>query len=120
MSPMVGINPTLMTQLINGMKRASTTIPDVGLQVERALTSLDVPLWGPAPLRAIGRQLSEQIPSLQGRLDLILATPDGKPGKGGLLWANDSDWLSKSPAEGAVAAKTPATKLREQIKSHSL
>ncbi|WP_113704043.1 hypothetical protein [Nonomuraea lactucae] len=50
MSPTVGINPTLMTQLINGMKRASTTIPDVGLQVERALTSLNIPLWGPTPM----------------------------------------------------------------------
>ncbi|TMR91645.1 hypothetical protein [Nonomuraea basaltis] len=59
MSPMVGIDPTLMTQLINGMKRVSGTIPDVGLQVERALTSLDIPLWGPTPLRAIGLHMSE-------------------------------------------------------------
>ncbi|MEV0200112.1 DUF6571 family protein [Nonomuraea sp. NPDC050691] len=120
MSPMVGINPALMTQLINGMKRASTTIPDVGLQVERALTSLDIPLWGPTPLRAIGHQMSDQIPALQGRLDLILATPDRKSGKGGTLWANESDWLSKSPAEGAASAKTLAGKLREQIKDHTL
>ncbi|MEU4579767.1 hypothetical protein [Nonomuraea sp. NPDC023979] len=117
---MVGINPTLMTQLINGMKRAGDTLPDVGRQVERALTSLDIPLWGPGPLQAIGRQLSDQIPSLQGRLDLILAEPDRKSGKGGVLWANESAWLSKSPAEGAASAKTLATKLRDQIKSHSL
>ncbi|WP_433517656.1 hypothetical protein ACQP2T_20205 [Nonomuraea sp. CA-143628] len=120
MSPQVGINPTLMTQLINGMKRVSTTIPDVGLQVERALTSLNIPLWGPTPLPAIGRQMSDQIPSLQGRLDLILAEPDRKSGKGGILWANESDWLSKSPAEGAASAKTLATKLRDQVESHSL
>ncbi len=120
MSPMVGINPTLMTQLINGMKRAGDTLPDVGRQVERALTSLDIPLWGPGPLQTIGRQLSDQIPSLQGRLDLILAEPDRKSGKGGILWANESAWLSKSPAEGAASAKTLATKLRDQIKSHSL
>src|SRR5690242_1997412 len=99
MSPMVGINPTLMTQLINSMKRVSGTIPDVSLQVERAVASLGVELYGPA--HAIGRQMSEQIPSLQGRLDLILAEPDRKSGKGGVLWANESDWLSKSPAEGA-------------------
>ncbi|MEU0565166.1 hypothetical protein ABZ297_07210 [Nonomuraea sp. NPDC005983] len=117
---MVGINPTLMTQLINGMKRVSGTIPDVGLQVERTLTSLDIPLWGPTPLRAIGHQMSEQIPVLQGRLDLILATPDRKSGKGGILWASESDWLSKSPAEGAASAKTLVTKLREQIKGHSV
>jgi hypothetical protein len=120
MSPQVGINPTLMTQLINGMKRVSTTIPDVGLQVERALTSLNIPLWGPTPLPAIGRQMSDQIPSLQGRLDLILAEPDRKSGKGGILWANESDWLSKSPAEGAASAKTLATKIRDQIERHSL
>lgn len=49
MSPQVGINPTLMTQLINGMKRVSSTIPDVGLEVERALTSLEHPTGGPDP-----------------------------------------------------------------------
>ncbi|MBT2230444.1 hypothetical protein [Nonomuraea sp. NEAU-A123] len=120
MSPQVGINPTLMTQLINGMKRVSTTIPDVGLEVERALTSLNIQLWGPTPLPAIGRQMSDQIPALQGRLDLILAEPDRKSGKGGILWANESNWLSKSPAEGTASAKTLATKLRDQIESHSL
>ncbi|MDX3103120.1 DUF6571 family protein [Nonomuraea angiospora] len=118
MSPMVGINPTLMTQLINSMKRVSGTIPDVSLQVERAVASLGVELYGPA--HAIGRQMSEQIPSLQGRLDLILAEPDRKSGKGGVLWANESDWLSKSPAEGAASAKALATKLRDQVKGHSL
>ncbi|MFG1706710.1 hypothetical protein ACFLIM_26325 [Nonomuraea sp. M3C6] len=116
----MGINPTLMTQLINGMKRVSGTIPDVGLQVERALTSLGIRLWGPTQVHAIGRQMSDQIPSLQGRLDLILATPDRNSGKGGILWANESNWLSKSPAEGAASAKLLATKLREQIGSHSL
>ncbi|MBF8191194.1 hypothetical protein ITP53_36895 [Nonomuraea sp. K274] len=120
MSPQVGINPTLMTQLINGMKRVSSTLPDVGLQVERALTALNIQLWGPTQVHAIGRQMSDQIPVLQGRLDLILAEPDRKSGKGGILWANESDWLSKSPAEGAATAKAMATKLREQIKSHSL
>ncbi|MET7463295.1 hypothetical protein [Nonomuraea sp. NPDC005501] len=120
MSPMVGINPALMTQLINGMKRVSGTIPDVGLQVERALTSLDIPLWGPTPLGSIGRQMSEQIPALQGRLDLILATPDRESGKGGTLWANESDWLSKSPAEGAASAKAVAAELREQLEGHTL
>ncbi|MFC4009915.1 DUF6571 family protein [Nonomuraea purpurea] len=109
-----------MTQLINGMKRASDTIPDVGLQVERALTALGIRLWGPTQAHTIGRQLSDQIPALQGRLDLILATPDSTFGKGGILWANESDWLSKSPAEGAAAAKLLATKLRDQIESHAL
>ncbi|MEU8395602.1 hypothetical protein AB0C28_10470 [Nonomuraea sp. NPDC048892] len=120
MSPMVGIDPALMTRLIDGMKRVSGMIPDVDLQVERALTSLGVPLWGPSPLRDISRQMSDLIPSLQGRLDLILAEPDRTPGAGGTLWANESKWLSSSPAEGAATAKTMATKLREQVTSHSL
>ncbi|MEU8357871.1 hypothetical protein AB0C27_17800 [Nonomuraea sp. NPDC048882] len=120
MSPMVGIDPALMTRLIDGMKRVSGMIPDVDLQVERALTSLGVPLWGPSPLRDISRQMSDLIPSLQGRLDLILAEPDRTPGAGGTLWANESNWLSSSPAEGAATAKTMATKLREQVTSHSL
>lgn len=64
--------------------------------------------------------MSDQIPALQGRLDLILAEPDRKSGKGGILWANESAWLSKSPAEGAASAKALATKLRDQIESHSL
>jgi hypothetical protein len=120
MNPQVGINPTLMTQLINGMKRVSGTIPDVGRQVERALTSLDIQLWGPTALHAIGRQMSDQIPALQGRLDLILAEPDHELGKGGMLWASESDWLSKSPAEGAAAAKKLAARLRDNVGSHSL
>ncbi|WP_043629473.1 hypothetical protein [Nonomuraea candida] len=117
---MVGIDPLLMTRLINGMKRASSIIPDVDRQVEHALTSLGIPLWGPSPLRAIGRQMSDQIPALQGRLDLILAEPDRVSGDDGILWANESAWLSKSPAEGAAAARTLATKLREQLGGHSL
>ncbi|GGP16528.1 hypothetical protein LDL08_26620 [Nonomuraea glycinis] len=120
MSPQLGINPTLMTQLINGMRRVSGTIPDVGRQVERALTSLDIQLWGPTALHGIGRQMSDQIPALQGRLDLILAEPDHELGKGGMLWASESDWLSKSPAEGAAAAKKLAARLRDKVGSHSL
>ncbi|GAA3540332.1 hypothetical protein GCM10022419_020540 [Nonomuraea rosea] len=120
MSSQVGINPTLMTQLINGMKRVSGTIPGIGRQVERALTALDIPVWGPTPIHAIARQMSDQIPALQGRLDLILAEPDRKSGKGDILWASESNWLSKSPAEGAATARQLASQLRDQIGSHSL
>ncbi|TMR25076.1 DUF6571 family protein [Nonomuraea zeae] len=109
-----------MTELINGMKRVSATIPDVGLQVERVLTALNIPLWGPAPLQTISRQMSERIPGLQGRLDLILAEPDRTSGTGGILWASESGWLSKSPAEGAAAARELATRLRDEIASHWL
>ncbi|MFI6627834.1 hypothetical protein ACIBI7_03175 [Nonomuraea fuscirosea] len=117
---MVGIDPALMTRLIDGMKRVSGMIPDVDRQVERALTSLGIHLWGPSPLRDIGRQMSDLIPSLQGRLDLILAEPDRTSGAGGTLWADESPWLSSSPAEGATSAKTLATQLRDQVASHSL
>ncbi|SEG27731.1 hypothetical protein SAMN05444920_102424 [Nonomuraea solani] len=120
MSSQVGINPTLMTQLINGMKRAAGTLPDVGLQVERALTSLGLQLWGPTQAQVIGRLISEQIPALQGRLDLILAAPDREAGQGGILWASESAWLSKSPAEGAATAKALATRLRDQVAGHAL
>ncbi|MEV5889288.1 hypothetical protein [Nonomuraea fuscirosea] len=117
---MVGIDPALMTRLIDGMKRVSGMIPDVDLQVERTLTSLGIHLWGPSPLRDIGRQMSDRIPSLQGRLDLILAEPDRTSGAGGTLWADESHWLSSSPAEGAASAKTLATQLRDQVASHFL
>ncbi|MGW3347555.1 hypothetical protein ACWDA3_30015 [Nonomuraea rubra] len=120
MSSMVGIDPELMTKLINGMRRVSGMMSDVDLQVEQALTSLGLPLWGPSALRGICQEMSDRIPSLQGRLDLILAEPDRESGRGGVLWANESDWLSKSPAEGAASAKAVATKLREQLKSHAL
>ncbi|MFI7421339.1 hypothetical protein [Nonomuraea sp. NPDC049684] len=120
MTPPLGIDPALMTQLINGMKRASSTLPDIGLQVERALTTLGLSLWGPAQLSTIGRRLHDQIPTLQGRLDLILATPDRRPGQDGVLWADESPWLSKSPSEGAAAATALAARLRTQIASHSL
>ncbi|WP_219468505.1 hypothetical protein [Nonomuraea rhizosphaerae] len=116
----VGIDPALMTQLINGMRRAGGTIPEVGVHVERALTSLGLQLWGPTPLRDIGARMSAQVPGLQGRLDLILATPDGRLGRGGLLWADDADWLSQSPAAGAATAKALAQRLRDQAKTRSL
>ncbi|MFI6923082.1 hypothetical protein ACIBIZ_24275 [Nonomuraea spiralis] len=120
MTPSVGIDPALMTQLINGMKRASHTLPDVGRQVEQTLTTLGVPLWGPGHLSSIGRQMNDRIPSLQGRLDLILATPDRRSGTGGVLWADESGWLSKSPAEGMASATTLAAEIRTKITSHSL
>ncbi|MEU5864146.1 hypothetical protein ABZ815_23435 [Nonomuraea sp. NPDC047529] len=116
----MGIDPALMTQLINGMKRASHTLPDIGLQVERTLTDLGISLWGPAHLSSIGRQLNDRVPTLQGRLDLILATPDRRLGERGLLWADESPWLSKSPAEGTTAATALAARLRTKIASHSL
>ncbi|MEV0383743.1 hypothetical protein [Nonomuraea sp. NPDC050643] len=109
-----------MTQLINGMKRVSGTLPDVALQVERSLTSLGIRLWSPTHVHVIGRQMSDQIPALQGRLDLILAAPDRESDKGGVLWASESAWLSKSPAEGAATAKALATRLRDQIAGHAL
>ncbi|GAA1681540.1 hypothetical protein GCM10009733_092800 [Nonomuraea maheshkhaliensis] len=117
---MIGIDPALMTQLINGMTRVSSTLPELGYQLERTLTSLGLQLWGPSPIQVIARQLHDQIPTLQGRLDLILATPDQKPDTGGALWANDSAWLSASPAEGAASAELLATRLRERIGAHSL
>ncbi|RSN10365.1 hypothetical protein DMB42_15685 [Nonomuraea sp. WAC 01424] len=121
MTPSVGIDPALMTQLINGMKRASHTLPDVGRQVEQTLTTLGVPLWGPGHLSSIGRQMNDRIPSLQGRLDLILATPDRRSGTGGgVLWADESGWLSKSPAEGMASATTLAAEIRTKITSRSL
>ncbi|TYB68852.1 hypothetical protein FXF51_10105 [Nonomuraea sp. PA05] len=120
MSPMVGIDPALMTRLINGLRRVSGLIPELDLQVERALTSLGVRVWGPSALPAIAREMSARVPALQGRLDLILAEPDRRSGADGLLWADESDWLSKSPAEGAATAGRLARLLRAKISDHTL
>ncbi|GAA2204635.1 hypothetical protein GCM10009850_004670 [Nonomuraea monospora] len=120
MSPMVGIDPALMTRLINGLRRVSGLIPELDLQVERALTSLGLRVWGPSALPAIAREMNARIPALQGRLDLILAEPDRRPGSDGLLWADESAWLSKSPDEGAATAARLARLLRAEIPDHAL
>ncbi|GAA3098705.1 hypothetical protein [Nonomuraea salmonea] len=97
MTPQVGIDPALMTQLINGMRRTAQTLPEVAVHIERNLSALGLHMWGPSHLHTVARRLADQLPALQGRLDLILATPDRTLGKDGLLWADESAWLSKSP-----------------------
>ncbi|MFC6536354.1 hypothetical protein ACFQES_05955 [Nonomuraea salmonea] len=105
MTPQVGIDPALMTQLINGMRRTAQTLPEVAVHIERNLSALGLHMWGPSHLHTVARRLADQLPALQGRLDLILATPDRTLGKDGLLWADESAWLSKSPPK---APPTPS------------
>ncbi|MET8868775.1 hypothetical protein ABZW11_38105 [Nonomuraea sp. NPDC004580] len=109
-----------MTQLINGMRRTAQTLPEVAVRIERDLTALGLHVWGPSHLHTVARRLTDQLPALQGRLDLILATPDRTLGKDGLLWADESAWLSKSPAEGTTNAQVLATRLRTEITAHAL
>ncbi|MEV4563561.1 hypothetical protein AB0K12_07310 [Nonomuraea sp. NPDC049419] len=120
MTPQVGIDPALMTRLINGMRRTAQTLPEVAVHIERHLTALGLQVWGPSHLHTVARRLTDQLPALQGRLDLILATPDSTLGEDGLLWADESAWLSKSPAEGTTNAQSLTTRLRTELTAHAL
>ncbi|MEV4805160.1 hypothetical protein AB0K18_34610 [Nonomuraea sp. NPDC049421] len=120
MTPQVGIDPALMTRLINAMRRTARTLPEVAVRIERDLTALGLHVWGPSHLHTVARRLTDELPALQGRLDLILATPDRTLGKDGLLWADESAWLSKSPAEGTTNAQLLTTRLRTELTAHAL
>ncbi|MEO3857505.1 DUF6571 family protein [Acrocarpospora sp. B8E8] len=109
---MVGIDPTLMTQLINQAKRVGTELPEVSQQIDQVLATLSLSLTGPGTLRDIGHQINARVPDLQRRLDLILAAPEVKLGSAGILWADDSGWLTATPAAGTAEATLLANRIR--------
>ncbi|MFI7114142.1 hypothetical protein ACIBK9_48065 [Nonomuraea sp. NPDC050227] len=119
MSPQVGINPELMTKLIAMLKRTGPEFRESSRQVESALGRLGVELWASPALRSVADQMSAKPPDLQGRLDLILATPDVGLDREGMMWADGADWQS-STTEGAAAAQTLAATIRAQAKAGTL
>ncbi|TMR15460.1 hypothetical protein ETD86_27160 [Nonomuraea turkmeniaca] len=112
----MGINPELMTKVIAMLKRTGPEFRESSRQVEAALSRLGVELWTSPALRRVAEQMSTRHPDLQGRLDLILATPDAARDRDGIMWADGSDWQS-STTTGAAAAKAMAAKVRAQAKS---
>ncbi|MEV4391226.1 DUF6571 family protein [Nonomuraea sp. NPDC049607] len=115
----MGINPELMTKLIAMLKRTGPEFRESSRQVESALGRLGVELWASPALRLVADQMSAKPPDLQGRLDLILATPDVGLDREGMMWADGADWQS-STAEGAAAAQTLAARIRAQAKAGNL
>ncbi|MEV1169192.1 DUF6571 family protein [Nonomuraea sp. NPDC049784] len=113
---LIGIEPTLMTQLISTMKRLSQTVPEVGAQVDKALSTLKLSLYGPGTARDIGHRIGTKVPDLQRRLDLMLAAQKVALDTSHNLWADESKWLSATPAEGAATAKRLADALRTGMK----
>ncbi|MEU6721137.1 hypothetical protein ABZ897_57620 [Nonomuraea sp. NPDC046802] len=75
------------------LKRTGPEFRDSSRQVESALGRLGVELWTSPALRRIADQMSAKSPDLQGRLDLILATPDTELGR---------DWVMPRAAGAAV------------------
>ncbi|NJP93670.1 hypothetical protein HCN51_30225 [Nonomuraea sp. FMUSA5-5] len=121
MSPVpLGIDPALMTQLISLMKRLSTSIPEVGAQVDKALSTVQLSLYGPGTARDIGHQISTKVPDLQRRLDLMLAAEKVTLDTSKSLWADESAWLSDTPAAGAATAKRLADALRTAMKNGTI
>ncbi|WP_433435079.1 DUF6571 family protein [Nonomuraea sp. CA-141351] len=113
---LIGIEPTLMTQLISTMKRLSQTVPEVGAQVDKALSTLKLSLYGPGTARDIGHRIGTKVPDLQRRLDLMLAAQKVALDTSHNLWADESKWLSATPAEGTATAKRLADALRTGMK----
>ncbi|MFI7227478.1 DUF6571 family protein [Nonomuraea angiospora] len=105
-----------MTKVIAMLKRAGPEFRESSRQVESALGRLGVEFWTSPALRRVADQMSAKPPDLQGRLDLILATPDAALERDGIIWADGADWQS-STTEGAAAAQAVAAKVRAQSKS---
>jgi hypothetical protein len=70
----IGIDPTLMTQLIGEIKRLQPAWSEVDAQINNALKTIGASMSGPGLLRDIGFQITGRAPDLQRRLDLIIAT----------------------------------------------
>ncbi|MFI6739178.1 hypothetical protein ACIBI9_40180 [Nonomuraea sp. NPDC050451] len=104
-----------MTQLIGEIKRLKQAWPDADAQIARALSSIGTSMTGPGTLRDVASQIAQQIPDLQRRLDLIISTQKIGLDKG-VVWAEETLWVSNSPASGAAAAKTVADQLREAVR----
>ncbi|GAA2211415.1 hypothetical protein GCM10009850_068740 [Nonomuraea monospora] len=110
----IGIDPTLMTQLISEFKRVDRAWPDADAQIARALSSIGTSMTGPGLLRDVASQIAQHIPDLQRRLDLIISTQKIGLDKG-VVWADETLWVSSSPASGAAAARTVAGQLRKAV-----
>ncbi|MFI7425240.1 hypothetical protein [Nonomuraea sp. NPDC049684] len=111
----IGIDPALMTQLIGEIKRLKQSWPEADAQIGRALGSIGASMTGPGTLADVASQIAQQIPDLQRRLDLIIATQKIALDKG-VVWADETLWASNSPASGAAAAKSVADQLRKAMK----
>jgi hypothetical protein len=101
-----------MTQLIGEIKRLEPSWSEVDTQISSALRSIGASMSGPGLLKDIGFQIGQQAPDLQRRLDLIVATQKIGLDKG-VVWADETLWVSSSPASGAAAAKSIADQLRK-------
>jgi hypothetical protein len=111
----VGIDPALMMQLIAEMKRMEGAWSGVDAQVQHALRAIGTSVSGPGLLKDIGFQIGQEVPALQRRLDLIVNTQKIGLDKG-VVWADETLWVSNSPASGAAAAKSAADQLRRARK----
>ncbi|MEU8251756.1 hypothetical protein [Nonomuraea sp. NPDC048916] len=104
-----------MNQLIGEIKRLGASWPELDGQISSALRSIGTSMSGPGLLRDVAFQIAEHVPDLQRRLDLIIATQKIGLDKG-MVWADESLWVSKSPASGAAVAKSIADQLRQAWK----
>ncbi|MEV5560763.1 hypothetical protein AB0L44_44615 [Nonomuraea wenchangensis] len=116
----LAIDPTLMTQLISLMKRLSQTIPETGAQVDKALGTVRLSMSGPGAARDIAHQIGTKVPELQRRLDLMLAAQKVALSRSQALWADESQWVSDTPAAGAATADRLATALRTAMKKGTI
>ncbi|MFI9836323.1 hypothetical protein ACIHFD_04780 [Nonomuraea sp. NPDC051941] len=107
-----------MTQLIAEIKRLQQSFSEADAQIQGALSSIGTTVSGPGLLKDIGFQAAQHVPSLQRRLDLIISTQKIGLDKG-VVWADETLWVSSSPASGAAAAKSVADRLRQAGKDVS-
>ncbi|SEU43241.1 DUF6571 family protein [Nonomuraea wenchangensis] len=116
----LAIDPTLMTQLISLMKRLSQTVPETGAQVDKALSTVQLSMSGPGTARDIAHQIGTKVPELQRRLDLMLAAQKVALSRSQALWADESQWVSDTPAAGAATAARLAAALRTAMKKGTI
>ncbi|WP_157383439.1 DUF6571 family protein [Nonomuraea coxensis] len=109
-----------MTQLISLMKRLSQTVPETGAQVDKALSTVRLTMPSPGTARDIAYQIGTKVPELQRRLDLMLAAQKVALSRSQALWADESQWVSDTPAAGAATANRLAAALRTAMKKGTI
>ena len=108
----IGIDPTLMTQLIGEIKRLQPAWSEVDAQINNALRTIGAGMSGPGLLGTSAFRSPSEPPACSAAWTSIIATQKIGLDKG-TVWADESLWVSNSPAGGAAVATSIADQLRQ-------
>ncbi|MBF8193235.1 hypothetical protein ITP53_47720 [Nonomuraea sp. K274] len=104
--------------MIDEIKRLERSWAEVDVQISGALNSIGAGMTGPGLLKDVGYQIGQQVPGLQRRLDLIVATQKIGLDKG-VVWADETcvQAVGGEFAGCDVAAEGAGPRVSERISS---